>query len=57
MNYIFARLKEASTHAGLATLVQGLKFFAPQYGAIIDAASALFAAIAVAVPSNSNPAK
>ena len=57
MGYLFARLKEASTHAGLATLVQGLKFFVPQYAAVIDAFSALFAAIAVAVPSNSNPAQ
>lgn len=54
MNKLLARAAEPSTHAGLAALSQALKFFAPQWGAVFDAATGLFAALAVAMKEKGN---
>jgi|WetSurMetagenome_2_1015567.scaffolds.fasta_scaffold1445428_1 hypothetical protein len=51
MEWIKSRLAQGSSHAGIAALLQGLKFFFPAYAPVIDAGSALFGAIAVAVNS------
>jgi len=56
MNYILARLREGSTHGGLAMISQVLKVMAPQYAGIFDALTALFAAIAVTIPDPGRPA-
>lgn len=45
-----SRFAEPSTHAGLAALSQALKFLAPQWAAVLDAGTAFFAALAVAMP-------
>lgn len=47
---ILKRITEPSSHAGLAAASQGLKFFWPAGAGILDALTALFAAIAVALP-------
>lgn len=49
MKAILERLGQGSTHAGLATLLQAAKFVFPQYAAVLDAGTALFGAIAVAI--------
>lgn len=49
MNF-FRRLTEPSSHAGLAALAQVLSVFAPQWAAVLNAATVLFGALAVAIP-------
>lgn len=41
------RLKEPSSWAGLAAILQALKFVAPQYAILIDAATAAAGGVAV----------
>jgi hypothetical protein len=45
-SYIVARLKEPSSHAGLAALMQGLKMIFPAYGVAFDIASMVMGAAA-----------
>jgi hypothetical protein len=44
------RLKEPSTWAGFAAIMQALKVFLPQYAAYADALTAGLGSIAVALP-------
>lgn len=47
MQWLIERIREPSSHAGFAALLQAAKFFFPAWGAVIDAATALFGALAV----------
>lgn len=49
MNWIFSRITEPSSHAGLAAASQLLKVVAPAWGAVFDAATGLFSALAFAL--------
>lgn len=44
------RLKEASTWAGVAGILQALKAFAPQHAAVIDGLTVLAGTVAALVP-------
>ena len=46
------RIKEPSSWAGLAGILQALKFFAPQYAMLIDAATAAAGGVAVVLREN-----
>lgn len=48
------RFAEPSTHAGMAGMAQVLKAFAPQWGVVFDCATALLAALAVAMPEKAS---
>ena len=50
MRLILDRLTEPSSHAGLAALTQAAKFILPGWAPVIDALTALLAALAVALP-------
>lgn len=48
--WIIGRLLEPSSHAGVAAIAQGLKYFMPpSWAPVADAASGLFGALAVAL--------
>lgn len=47
--WMVRRAAEPSTHAGLAAAAQLANTFAPSWGPVFDAASALFVALAVAL--------
>ena len=49
LDFLKSRFSQGSSHAGIAALLQASKFFFPAYTPVIDAATALFAAVAVAV--------
>jgi len=49
-NLVTDRLKEPSTWAGFAAILQAAKFFFPQYAMIIDGLTALVGALAVKLP-------
>lgn len=54
MNFLhiaIERLSQGSTHAGIAVILQVVKTFFPVYAPVIDAGSALFGAVAVALNS------
>jgi hypothetical protein len=44
------RLKEASTWAGIAGILQALKAFVPQHSAVIDGLTVLAGTVAAIVP-------
>lgn len=48
MGYVVERLKEPSTHAGLAGVAQGLGLLFPAHKAILDAVTLIFGALAAA---------
>lgn len=50
MQAILARLKEPSTHAGIAALLQVGKTFFPTYAAFFDMATMAFGSLAVVSP-------
>lgn len=50
MQYIIARLKEPSTHAGLAMVIAAVAAFLPQYSHYIMGIAAVFGFGAVAAP-------
>jgi hypothetical protein len=50
MSKIIDRLKEPSTHAGIALIAQAFAFFYPQYATILNCLTALFGGGAVALP-------
>lgn len=53
MYSLLARFSEASTHAGLATILQAVKFLLPApWAAVLDAGTVLFGALAVAIPGS-----
>lgn len=52
MGYLLQRFNEASTHAGMAALVQLLSLVFPQWGAVFNCLTGLFGALAVAIPSS-----
>lgn len=49
MSWILDRMTEPSSHAGLAALTQAAKFLLPGWAPVLDAATALLAALAVAM--------
>jgi hypothetical protein len=50
MHWFIQRLTEGSTHAGLAAILQAVKYFVPPpWGAVIDAGTLLFGSVAVAI--------
>lgn len=49
MSWLFARLAEPSTAAGIAAVSQAAKFISPTWGAVFDAVTGLFGALAVAL--------
>lgn len=54
MYSLFARFSEASTHAGLAAIMQAAKYLLPApWALVLDAATGLFGALAVAIPGSS----
>lgn len=54
MQYILARLKEPSTHAGIAMLIATAAAFLPQYAHYILGVSAVFGFGAVVSPEAKN---
>ncbi len=50
MQKIIARLKEPSTHAGIAAAAQAAAFFLPQYAGIFAGLTMIFGGAAVATP-------
>lgn len=50
------RLKEASTWAGVAGILQALKAFLPQHAAVIDGLTVVAGAVAAVVPEKGAPA-
>ena len=50
MNYILEKLKQPSTHAGIAALCGSLAIFLPQYAAIFAAIAAAFGGAAATMP-------
>lgn len=48
--YIVQRLKEPSTHAGIAGIAQGMALIAPSWKPALDALTLMFGLIATAVP-------
>lgn len=50
MSWLVSRLREPSTHAGVAALLQVASTFVPQYKPVFDALTFLFGTIAVAAP-------
>lgn len=50
MQYVLERLKEPSTHAGIAMLIAAVAAFVPQYSQYIMGIAAVFGFGAVAVP-------
>ncbi|WP_170304177.1 hypothetical protein [Duganella radicis] len=51
------RLKEASTWAGVAGILQALKAFLPQHAAVIDGLTVVAGAVAAVVPEKGTPAQ
>lgn len=56
LSYVLARLREPSTHAGIAALLVFLGQVNPAHKATYDALAALFATIAVASPDATSTA-
>jgi len=54
MDYIIARLKEPSTHAGIAALIAAAAAFLPQYAQYIMGVAGVFGLTAVAMPDQKN---
>ena len=53
MNYFIARLKEPSTHAGIAALIACVAAFLPQYAQYILGVAGVFGFTAAALPEQS----
>ncbi len=49
LNWLFARMSEPSTHAGIAGIAQAAKIFAPQYAPILDVVTGAFSGAAVVI--------
>jgi hypothetical protein len=49
MKWFLDRSSEPSTHAGIAILLQSAKAFFPAWAPVLDSATALFGAVAVAI--------
>lgn len=54
MDYIIARLKEPSTHAGIAMLIATIAAFVPQYSQYILGVAGVFGFAAVGLPEQKN---
>ncbi len=52
MQYILARLKEPSTHAGIALLIMAITAVVPQYSQYITGIAAVFGFGAAALPES-----
>lgn len=50
MKYILQRLKEPSTHAGIAGIAQGAALIVPSWKPALDAITLMFGLLATAVP-------
>jgi hypothetical protein len=54
MDYVIARLKEPSTHAGIAMLIACVAAFVPQYSQYIMGVAGVFGFTAAAMPDPKN---
>jgi hypothetical protein len=50
LNFLLARLKEPSTHAGIGMLFLAASLIAPQYAVVLQSVAGLFGVGAAALP-------
>lgn len=50
MSYLLQRLTEGDSHAGIAAAMQALAWLFPQYAAVFNGLTGVFAAVAVLIP-------